>query len=116
MPLTANVREIELQRLAALERQAAQFGPHTEPSVLIEIQDLRHKYPDNRWNWSIDHAQLDYDFLMNTVAGTLQRLTEHERKFAAGEKRRLIRQLVYDIWMSAITTLVLIDVVLHFVH
>src|SRR6266508_34535 len=31
------------RRLHLLEKQAAQFGAHSDPSLLIEIEDLRHK-------------------------------------------------------------------------
>lgn len=112
MNRTSEVRDIELRRLAELEKRAAQFGPHTEPSVLIEIQDLHHKYPEIRQLNSGNRDTLDYDFLMNTVAAALQRLTELEQKFKNDGKARFTRQLIHDLWMVVITTIVFVSLLL----
>jgi hypothetical protein len=99
--------QIEIKRLRYLERQAAQYGPRTEPSILIEIQDLKHK---NRASSGMSRREmvggLDYDFLMNVVAAALVRLGQVETSLKNNDKSRHVRQLVHDLWMVAITTMV----------
>lgn len=99
--------QIEIRRLRALEKQAALYGPQTEPSVLIEIQELKHK---NRASSGLSRRDLvsglDYDFLMNVVAAALVRLGQVEANQAKDLARRWLRQLIHDIWMVAITTMV----------
>jgi hypothetical protein len=92
-----SIEEIEKSRLTALQLQAATFGPHTDPSILIEIQDLsrkQRKSPRNERRQLVNN--LDYDFLMNVVAAALVRLNAVE---LALHRRALIR----DLWMIVIT-------------
>lgn len=101
-----SVEELETRRLIALQAQAATFGPHTDPAVLIEIQDLSRKVrPAPR----VDRRQLinnlDYDFLMNVVASALVRL-------GAVEELLHRRALVRDLWMLAITIIVFVSLLL----
>jgi hypothetical protein len=71
------VRAIELRRLRELEKQAAHLGPKTDPAVLIEIQDIRRRYPDapqsrRRRSYTGD---LDLDWFSNALAAALRRIT-----------------------------------------
>ena len=92
-----DIAQIELRRLAELEKQAAMHGPNTEPAVLIEIQELRHKHgaPGSRFVRSPGQRdqRIDYDFLMNTVAGVLRRVIGIEDRNAKEDKERPRRQL-----------------------
>lgn len=101
-----SIAEIETRRLLALQQQAATYGPHTDPAVLIEIQDLTRK---NRGSTFVERRQLvnnlDYDFLMNVVAAALVRL-------GAVEASIYRRALVRDLWMLAISVMVFITLVL----
>lgn len=99
--------QIEIKRLRALEKQAALYGPQTEPSVLIEIQELKHK---NRASSGLNRRDLvnglDFDFLMNVVAAALVRLGQVESNQAKDKANRWLRQMIHDLWMVAITTMV----------
>jgi hypothetical protein len=88
------VRQIELRRLQELRAQAALHGPNTEPAILIEIQELQTKYPD--WNGNGSRADYDYEFLMNTVAAALVRLTRQEERQDKESKDREQRQAELD--------------------
>lgn len=105
MTTVHDIKRMEVRRLRELQLQAARDGPHTDPGVLIEIQELRNKYPDVR-DVGRDNAQLDYDFLMNTVAAALQRLTLMEQRYQQDNRQRITRQFIHDLWMIAITTIV----------
>jgi len=111
MASEAEIKRIELRRLAELEKQAAMSGPQTEPAVLIEIADLRNKYP--RVVPSATHterrsnAALDYDFLMNTLAAALQRITAIESIVLGERERRPLHQAINIVWMTSITLLLL---------
>lgn len=114
-----DIAPIELRRLAELEKVAAVHGPGTEPAVLIEIQDLRHKYglaPGQRTLDARRRSDLEYDFLMNTVAAALQRLTAIEGRMGADEAGRTRRQRILDIWLGALSALVLAHLVLTIVQ
>lgn len=106
--MSDEIRDIKLKRLHELEKQAAFHGPHTSPGVLVEIQDIYSQYPDLRQKTSFQRQmyQLDYDFLMNTVAAGLKRLTELENAFVGDQNKRKLRQLIHDAWMLVITTLI----------
>jgi hypothetical protein len=101
-----SISQIETRRLLELQKQAAILGPHTDPSVLIEIQDLTRR---NRGSTFIERRQLvnnlDYDFLMNVVAAALVRL-------GATENTLKRRETILNVWMVTITILVLIMLVL----
>jgi hypothetical protein len=105
--------QIEIKRLRALERQAALYGPQTEPSILIEIQELKHR---NRASSGLSRREmvggLDYDFLMNVVAAALVRLGAVESSLRNNDKSRLVRQIIHDIWMIAITVVVVLTLLL----
>lgn len=98
------VEEIEDLRLKELRKQAATFGPLTDPAILIEIQELSNR---QRANTSMTRRQfvnqLDYDFLMNTVAATLLRFNQIVEAMTDDKKKRYLRQLIHDVWMVAIT-------------
>jgi hypothetical protein len=108
-----DVQAIELRRLTELQKQAALTGPHTPPHVLIEIQDIQNRYPHVRPRRA-DRAYsvLDYDFLMNTVAAALERITKIEQHGLAERDSRVNRQLLHDAWMIAITVIALVNLVL----
>lgn len=101
------VEEIEDRRLKMLEQQAAIYGPLTEPNILIQIQELKHK---NRASSGVTRRQLvgglDYDFLMNVVAAALVRLGAVESSLKNNDRSRQVRQLIHDIWMITITIMV----------
>jgi hypothetical protein len=101
-----SIEEIEKRRLLALQAQAAKLGPHTDPAVLIEIQDLTRR---NRGSTFVERRQLvnnlDYDFLMNVVAAALVRLRAVEISL---HRRALVR----DLWMLAISVMVFVTLVL----
>lgn len=107
----SEIAAIEIRRLAELEKQAALYGPQTEPSVLIEIADLRNKYGRTTPNVTVadrrSNAALDYEFLMNTVAAALQRLTIIEAIVLSEQSRRPLHQAINMAWMLTITFLLL---------
>ena len=111
MASEAEIKRIELRRLAELEEQAALTGPQTDPAILIEIADLRNKYP--RVVPSATHterrsnAALDYDFLMNVLAAALQRITAIETIVLGEKARRPFHQALNIAWMTAITLMLL---------
>ena len=112
-----DIRDIKLKRLRELEKVAAQFGPHTEPGILVEIQDIYSMYPDTRRDTHrVVFSQLDYDFLMNTVAAALKRLTELEISVHADQDKRVLRQTVLNAWLTIITTILLLVVLLQVIH
>lgn len=105
--MQATVEEIEQRRLGQLEKQAALFGPQTEPSILIEIAELRNRAgplrPLQRGGFV---NELDFDLVRSTVASALIRLGVIEANQAKDLSRRYLRQLIHDLWMVAITTMV----------
>lgn len=107
------VEEIEDLRLKELRKQAAIYGPQTDPAILIEIQEL-----SNRQHTSAGQTrrqfvnQLDYDFLMNVLAAALVRLGVVEKNQNDNDEKRQWRQTVHDIWMIAITTMVFLLLIL----
>jgi hypothetical protein len=105
--------QIEIKRLRYLERQAALYGPMTEPAILIEIQDLKHK---NRASSGMSRRDLvgglDYDFLMNVVAAALVRLGAVESSLSKNDRQRWLRQLIHDLWMVTITIIVFVTLLL----
>lgn len=96
-----SVEEIEDLRLKELEKQAALFGPQTDPAVLIEIQELKNRQSKITRKQFIN--QLDYDFLMNVVAAALVRLGAVESSLTKNDRQRITRQLIHDLWMIVIT-------------
>lgn len=109
-----DIRDIALRRLHELEKQAAYGGPNTDPAVLIEIQELRTKYPNERRNGGTSQRtalQSEFDFLANTVAAGLVRLRSVEESQAAATTHRTelaykVDMLVYAVdelgrWMKA---------------
>ncbi len=99
--------QIEIRRLRLLERQAALHGPQTDPSVLIQIQELKHKHRASSGLSRRDLVNgLDFDFLMNVVSAALVRLGAVETSLRNNDKSRYLRQLIHDLWMVAITTMV----------
>jgi hypothetical protein len=104
-----NADLISDRRLDQLEQQAALYGPMTDPAILIEIADLKSK---RRNSSSAERRQfvsgLDYQFLMDVVAAALVRLGRVESSLAQNDRKRLVRQLIHDLWMVAITTMIFI--------
>jgi len=105
------------RRLDQLEQQAALYGPMTDPAILIEIADLKSK----RRNSSTPERRqfvsgLDYQFLMDVVAAALVRLGRVESSLKNNDKSRLVRQLIHDIWMIAITVVVVLTLLLQLYH
>lgn len=88
------IRQIELRRLHELEKQAALHGPNTEPETLIEIQELHTKYPGTPRNGrrvgapDRTTAQSEFDYLMNTLAAALRRITTIEQSQATADEAR----------------------------
>lgn len=109
MATESEIKAIELRRLAELEKQAALFGPQTEPAILIEIADLRNKYPRGASAPAPyrSNQALDYDFLMNTVAAALQRLTVIEQLVLGERAKRPFHQAINMAWMGLLTLLLL---------
>jgi hypothetical protein len=98
----AEIKRIELRRLAELEKVRALEGPGTDPAILIEIADLRTKYgadavavsadaggPERRlWN--------EIDFLRAMLSAAL-------REFASDKEARQPRQFWMTVWMVSLT-------------
>ena|SRR3982750_213824 len=99
------VEIIETRRLEVLEKQAALYGPQTEPSILIEIAELKHKKRNTNTERKAFVNKLDYDFLMDVVSATLIR-------FNTDQQKRRARQLLQDAWMIAITVIALVTLIL----
>lgn len=110
----AEIKIIELRRLAELEKQRAYSGIDTEPRILLEIADLRQKYgseatavsrdanpaQDNRDPRSIRDLWNEVDFLRSLIASALQRMN-------ADVVQRRARQLIINGWMLLLTGLLL---------
>jgi hypothetical protein len=111
-----DIEEIETRRLHELEKKAALAGPQTEPAVLIEIQELKHKY---RVTTTVLRREfisgLDYDFLMNTVASALVRLGVVEANQSKDRANRYWRQFIHDIWMIVITIMVFLVLLMYLI-
>jgi hypothetical protein len=115
--MVESVEIAEKRRLEALQIQAATFGSHTDPAILIEIQELTRR---NRGSTFIERRQLvnnlDYDFLMTVVSAALVRLGAVEANLTKNDRRRVLRQLIHDIWMVTITTMVFLILWMQVVH
>lgn len=115
MATYSDIASIELRRLAELEKQAAIHGPSTEPAVLIEIAELQHKYHRTQ-RGSNGGTRLrdafEYDFLMNTVAAALRRVTAIEARNTKEDGERPRRQLILNAWLGAISAGMLITIAL----
>jgi len=111
----SSVETIEAQRLDRLEQQAALYGPQTDPSILIEIAELKHK---RRSSSNAERRQfvsnLDYQFLMDVVAAALIRLGAVEAHQIKERSSRATRQLIHDVWMITITIMVFLSLLLAF--
>ena len=110
------IKAMRMRRLKELELQAAQFGPHTDPGTLIEIQEIYNEFPQLKRRPGVDHAQLDYDFLMNAVAAALQRLTLLEQANKDDATKRHTRQLVLDLWMIGIAVIAFLSLILQLIN
>ena len=112
-----DIREIKLKRVKELEKQAALYGPLTDPGILVEIQDIYNQYPEARKSRTpFAYVELDYDFLMNTVAAALKRLTELEISVREDQGKRVLRQMGLNVWLTIITTILLLVVLLQVIH
>lgn len=104
---------ISSRRLAMLEKQAALYGPQTDPAVLIEIAGLKH---ERRQSGTEERRQyvsnLDYQFLMDVVAATLLRFNVVIEALDKDKAARLPRQIIHDAWMVIITVIVIAVLVL----
>lgn len=108
------IRDIELRRLAELEKVRAYKGIGTEPEVLIEISDLRQKYgqaatvvsrdanptQENRDPRTIRDLWNEVDFLRALCSSVLQRMN-------ADVSNRQTHQRVYMLWMAAISVVLI---------
>lgn len=130
MPLD-DIRAIELRRLHEQEKKVALLGPNTPPEVLIEIQELRTKYPDaprnghrNGRRSPIGRAPSrdEFDYLINTVTAGLKRITGiEERQTSADESRQQLDdkldQVLYGVgelrrWSRAIAGVAVVALVI----
>jgi hypothetical protein len=101
-----SVETIETRRLSHLEINAALHGPHTDPAILIEIAELKHKKRNSSDELRRQFVSgLDYQFLMDVVAAALIRYNVIAETMQNNDKSRANRQLIHDIWMVAITVL-----------
>lgn len=99
-----SVEEIEDLRLKELRKQAATFGPRTDPAILIEIQELSHRQRESKSTERRSFVnQLDYQFMMDVVAAALVRLGVVEASLSKNDRQRVFRQLIHDLWMIVIT-------------
>ena len=110
--MDGTIEEIEARRLDALLHQAALYGPQTEPSILIEIAELKHKKRGVSETRKAYVNNLDYDFLMDVVSATLVRFNQIETALSDDQKKRYLRQLLHDIWMITITVIVFLTLLL----
>lgn len=83
------------------------FGPHTEPSILIEIQTIRSKYPDaprstQDWRGRQDRSSFDYSILMNSVGAALVRIRGLEERAVHDADSREVRQEKLDTQLDII--------------
>lgn len=107
------VEEIEDLRLKELRKQAATYGPQTDPAILIEIQELSHRQRASSGTPRRQFVnQLDYDFIMNVVAAGLIRLGVVEQALKNDDKKRVLRQFIHDFWMVAMSIIVVVTLVL----
>lgn len=116
-----DIQTIELRRLHEQEKKAARLGPNTPPEVLIEIQELHTKYPDAPRNGRRVTTAMrrrpsalrhELDYLINTVAAALVRLTKIEERQTGADAARQqlddkLDQVLYGIgdmrrWLRAI--------------
>lgn len=114
MATEADIRDIELRRLAELEKHRAYRGIDTEPDVLIEISELRQKYGsdatavsrsanpvyDGREPRTVRDLWNEVDFLRALCSSVLARMN-------VDAINRRQHQTIYLVWMSAITLLLL---------
>jgi hypothetical protein len=110
----AEIKIIELRRLAELEKQRAYHGIDTDPKILLEISDLRQKYgaaatavsrdanpaQENRDPRTIRDLWNEVDFLRALISATLTRINGD-----AGNRR--YHQRIYMGWMLLLTMLLL---------
>jgi hypothetical protein len=107
------VEEIEDLRLKELRKQAAIYGPQTDPAILIEIAELNNRQRTLTSTIRKQFVnQLDYDFMMNVVAAALVRLGAVETSLKNDDKKRILRQLIHDFWMVAMSVIVVITLIL----
>jgi hypothetical protein len=105
--METSTEEIQGRRLDRLEQQAALFGPNTEPAILIEIAELRNKVRPTRGDQRGSFVNaLDFDLVRSCVGAALIRIGVIESNQSSDKKSRWVRQLIHDLWMVAITTMV----------
>lgn len=101
------------KRLRLLEEEASLHGPMTEPSILIEIAELRNKRTSVRPMQRGGYVnELDFDLVRATVAAALIRLGVIEANQTKDQQSRWLRQLVHDVWMIVITIMVFLSLLL----
>ena len=112
--MESRTQALEARRLDLLEQQAALHGPNTEPAILIEIAELRHKarpYKGDPQHGSFVNS-LDFDLVRSSVAALLMRVGNIETYQRDDKKSRWSRQLIHDVWMLAMSIVVVIILVL----
>jgi len=105
---------LESRRLDLLEQQAALYGPSTEPAILIEIAELRHKarpYHGDQPHGSFVNS-LDFDLVRSSVAALLMRVGSIETYQLQDKNSRWLRQLIHDVWMCAMSIAIIVILVL----
>ena len=116
MDVTVEDAEIN-KRLRRLEQQASLHGPMTQPSILIEIAELRNRRTSVRPLQRGGYVnELDFDLVRSTVAAALVRLGVIEANQHKNTQQRIIRQLIHDLWMITITIMVFFELWLQIVH
>ena len=112
MASEAEIKRIDLRRLAELEVQRAYKGIGTEPEVMLEIADLRQKYgseatavsrdaqPDTngREPRTIRDLWNEVDFLRAMCVSILTRMN-------GDAENRVDHQRIYTVWMFVLTLL-----------
>lgn len=98
----AEIKRIELRRLAELEKVRALEGPGTDPAILIEIADLRTKYGADAVAVSTDAGGSERR-LWNEIDFIRAMLSAALREFASDKEARKARQLWQTVWMAGLS-------------
>lgn len=111
MANATEIRNIELRRLAELEKIRAYKGIDCEPAVLIEIAELRAKHGAEAVAISIEAGP---DTGPRTIRGLWDEVdflraicTSALREFAKDREGRKLHQTIYTVWMACMTLLLL---------
>ena len=104
MASAEDIKRIDLRRLAELEKQRAYAGVDAEPKLILEIADLRAKYPTEAAEASRDSTdQRSMRDLWNEVDFLRAMMTAALREFAQDKEDRVPHQRFMRNWMLALT-------------